>query len=261
MLIRMGDCEKTSILGVDFDCVDIPGAIRIIEEFIISGHPHYIVTPNLHFIALADRNGDFRRVINNAHLSLADGMPLIWFSKLSKKKLKDKVSGSDITTALCEHLSKTSWSIFFLGTTDEICRTAAQNLMKIYPGLKVAGHYSPPFGDFNEAEQARILNYIQKAQPQVVLVALGNPKQEFWMASNCNRLGVPVLIGIGCSLDFAAGTLKRAPEFIQKSGLEWLFRIIMEPRRLAPRYLRDIRDLVGIILSYTVKRGSKRTSN
>lgn len=248
MLTNKDECARIEILGVNFDCVDLSGAISIIEKYMKSGEPHYIVTPNLHFIALAERDDEFRAAIKGAHLSLADGVPLIWLSRIAKLGLKNKVSGSDLTPALCKHLSKTPWSIFFLGTSDMICHKTSAKLKSMYPGLKIAGHYSPPYGDIDEEEQKRIREQINKVHPEVVLVALGNPKQELWMAKNYRLLNVPVLIGIGCSLDFIAGTVKRAPVFMQKCGLEWLFRILMEPRRLAPRYFSDVLTLVKITL-------------
>lgn len=239
---------RVNLLGVSVDCVDMQEALDIVEGFIVSGEPHYVVTPNLHFVALADKNLLFRNAINNADLCLADGVPLLWISRLKRVPLKGRVNGTDFVHALCERLAPTTWPIFLLGTTEENNAAAARNLEKLYPGLKVAGRYSPPFGFEDSSESKKICNLIIESGAKVVFVAFSDPKRELWIVDNYKSMGGPVCIGIGGSLDFIAGSVRRAPVWMQRKGLEWFFRVVVEPRRLGKRYMRDIFDVFRIVI-------------
>ncbi|MED4841406.1 WecB/TagA/CpsF family glycosyltransferase [Weizmannia sp. CD-2023] len=200
----------------------------------------YVVTPNVDHLVKLRKDKEFQRIYENASLVLADGMPLIWASKLLKQPLKEKVSGSDLFPLICEKASHKNMKLFFLGGEEGVAHKAALVLKKKYPNINIVGIYSPPFGfEKSESENRKIINMINKAEPDLLFVGLGAPKQEKWIYKYMGDFNVPVSLAIGASFDFVAGTKKRAPKWMQKSGLEWLWRFCLEPKRLAKRYFVD----------------------
>jgi N-acetylglucosaminyldiphosphoundecaprenol N-acetyl-beta-D-mannosaminyltransferase len=175
-----------------------------------------------------------------AALVLPDGMPLLWAGRFLGTPLKAKISGSDLFPKLCGSAAQEGYRVFFLGGREDAALKAADELKRISPNLKVAGVYSPPFGfEKNEVEVENIIRMINKACPDILFVGLGSPKQEKFIFRFKDRLKVPVSIGIGVSFEFIAGMVKRAPVWMQYAGLEWFWRLLMEPKRLWKRYLID----------------------
>jgi N-acetylglucosaminyldiphosphoundecaprenol N-acetyl-beta-D-mannosaminyltransferase len=201
-----------------------------------------IVTPNAdHIVRLAD-DAAFREVYAKAALRVADGMPLIWASRWLKNPLPERVTGADLLPALCEQAAKNGLSVYLLGAPPGVAQQAAEALQKRYASLSVAGTYSPPLGfEQNQEEIEKIIQQINAVKPHILFVGLGSPKQEFWMAKYQSQLHVGVLLGIGAAIAFAAGTEKRAPRWMQRVGLEWLFRWGQDPKRLTKRYWGDLR--------------------
>ena len=231
------------ISGVPIDDITMPEALDRIEEFIrqgrTSGKSHQIVTVNADFVIKAHSDPELRRILQEADMSTADGMPLVWGARLLGVPLTDRVTGADLTPALAERAAQKGYSIFFLGAAPGVAARAAHILQQRYPGLQVAGIASPPVKTLFESDQD-LLQTITNAHADILLVAFGNPKQEKWINMYAPRLSVPVMIGVGGTLDFIAGVTRRAPEWMQRAGLEWLFRFIQEPGRLWKRYVLDM---------------------
>lgn len=191
------------------------------------------------FLVKANQDPALLAILQATDLITADGMPLVWASRLLGLPLKERVTGADMVPLLAQRAAEKGYSIFFYGAAPGIAQRAAQILAEKFPGLTVAGWYSPPFSkDIQLTSEAR--NLILGSQPDILFVALGNPKQEKWIASFKEQLPVPVMIGVGGTLDFVTGTIRRAPLWMQRSGLEWFFRFLQEPKRLWKRYVIDI---------------------
>ncbi|MFL6544337.1 MAG: WecB/TagA/CpsF family glycosyltransferase [Candidatus Udaeobacter sp.] len=237
-----------AILGVPFDSLGLTGALAEIEKMIASGRAHYVVTANVDFLVQARQDMELRRILIEADLALCDGTPLLWASRWLGNPLPERVAGADLVPRLIEIAALKEYRLFFLGGKPEVTAQAVGNLERQYPGLRVTG-YSPPFRPLLEMPNADILRRIREAKPDVLLVSFGCPKAEKWMAMHYQSLGVPVVIGVGGTIDFLAGNLKRAPVWMQQSGVEWLFRLFQEPRRLARRYGSDLWDFSRAILT------------
>ena len=206
-----------------------------------------VLTPNVDHVCLAEENPRLVAAYTDASLSLVDGKPLVWLSQLVGEPLPEKISGSDLAVPLAARAAAEGLSVFLLGAAEGVGTRASEVLLESHPTLKIAGVLSPPFGfEKDEGENARVVNAIQEAAPDIVFVCLGAPKQELWMAMHKDVLAPAVLLGLGGTLDFIAGTVRRAPAWMADAGLEWLFRLIQEPRRLAGRYLVRDRAFLGI---------------
>jgi len=210
-----------------------------------------VVTPNVDHIVKLEEDDEFKKVYEEASLVLTDGMPLIWISKMLKTPIKEKVSGSDIFPRICEMAAQKGYKIFLLGAAEGIASKAAENLREKYPGLNIVGTYSPSYGFENKPEEIiKIISIINESQPHILAVGLGAPKQEKFIYKFKNQLKVPVSLAIGASIDFEAGNVKRAPEWMQKSGLEWFYRFVKEPRRMYKRYFKDDLKIFKLYLKY-----------
>jgi N-acetylglucosaminyldiphosphoundecaprenol N-acetyl-beta-D-mannosaminyltransferase len=230
-----------ALLGVPFDNVTVSEAIGRIDGMIASRQPHYVVTANVDFCIQALEDIELRRIFCEAHLVLCDGTPLVWASRLFGNPLPERVAGADLVPLLMQRAAKKGHRIFFLGGGPQVTQEAVQRLQSQYPELVIAGHYSPPFRPLLDMNHEEISERIRAAQPDLLLVSFGCPKAEKWMAMHYRALGVPVCIGVGGTIDFLAGRLRRAPAWMQRVGAEWLYRLAQEPRRLWSRYARDFR--------------------
>lgn len=226
------------ILGVDFDCVTFLGAMERIEQMIAHRGSHYVVTANVDFLVQAHRDAEFSRILAGADLVLCDGTPLVWASRLLGRPLPERVAGSDLVPQLIKRAAEKKYRLFFLGAAPEAASLAAANVRAKYPNLHV-DFYSPPFRPLDKMNHDEIRERIRTARPDILFVAFGCPKAEKWMAMNLRLLDVPVMIGVGGTIDFLAGRVKRAPVWMQRAGLEWAFRLAQEPRRLVRRYAID----------------------
>jgi N-acetylglucosaminyldiphosphoundecaprenol N-acetyl-beta-D-mannosaminyltransferase len=229
--------QRVGLGGVYVDNVDLRTAIARIRSFVQSGQPHQIVTVNLDFVSIASRNDVFRATINSADLAVADGMPLVWLARLKDRPLAERVAGVELVTESCRLAAELGASVFLLGAAEGVADTAARRLEDMHPGLRIAGTYSPPVGPMCPEENERMVRMIQSAAPDFLFVALGAPRQDLWIQEHQPRLGVPVAMGVGCVLDLLAGSRRRAPLWMQRTGLEWAFRLVQEPQRLWRRYL------------------------
>ncbi len=231
---------RVRLAGIEIDNLSMAETLARVEALSASDEPSYVVTPNVDHLVKLQRDEEFRRIYKDAALVLADGVPLLWASRLLGQPLKEKVSGSDLFVEVCALAAERSLRVFLLGGRPGAAQMAADRLVKDHPGLEVCGIYCPYFGfERDEAENARIVQAIRGARPNILFVGLGAPKQERWIHRHREALGVPVSIGVGISFEFVAGLVRRAPRWMQRVGLEWSWRLLMEPRRLWRRYLLE----------------------
>lgn len=230
---------KINIFGIDIDNYSFEEVVElIIQHAVAQKTPQYVVTPNAHHLVKLQKDREFCDIYRHAFLSVPDGVPLLWVAKLQNTPLKGRVNGTDLLQRLCTEAANQGLKVFFLGGRPNAAEQAANILRKQNPELQIAGCYCPPYGfETNRTELAKINRRIKTARPDLLFVGLGAPKQEKWMAAHYQELGVPVSLGIGVSFDLIAGVVKRAPVWMQKAGLEWLFRFFAEPRRLFWRTL------------------------
>ena len=231
------------VSGLPIDDLNMEEALDRLEEFVEvgreTGKTHQVATVNADFVVKAMHDPELRYLLQDADMATADGMPLVWGAKLLGVNLEGRVAGSDMIPALAERAAQNGHSIYFFGSAPGVAQSAADILKAKYPDLKIAGVMSPPYSSVLEVDPA-IIAEIKAAKPDILLVALGNPKQEKWIGMYGREVGVPVMIGIGATLDFIAGHMKRAPEWMQNSGLEWLYRLAQEPGRMWRRYVSDM---------------------
>lgn len=235
-----GQRKQVRLMNVPFDVVSMPQTLDRIGDMIESKQPHYLATANVDFLVQSRRDGELRRILNDAHLVVCDGTPLVWLSKLLRRPLPERVAGSDLVPQLLDRAEREGWRVFFLGGESRVLGQALRNVETRHPKIQIAGSYSPPFAPLDRMDHGGICERIRQAKPDLLLVFFGCPKQEKWIARNYEALGVPVSIGVGATIDFLAGTVKRAPRWMQIAGMEWIFRLAQEPRRLLKRYSTDL---------------------
>jgi N-acetylglucosaminyldiphosphoundecaprenol N-acetyl-beta-D-mannosaminyltransferase len=222
-------------------------ALQAIEALVRSGRGGAVFTPNVDHVVLAEHDDRMCEAYSHADLSFADGMPLIWASRLLGEAVPERVAGSDLVPALLELAAHRGFRVYFLGGAPGVSALARDNLRKELPALRVVGVDAPRIGDDGESkEQDEIIARIRTASPHLVFVALGAPKQEIWIHRVRNELRPAVFMGVGASLDFIAGAVPRAPHWMSRVGLEWFFRLMREPRRLWRRYL--LRDPLFLVI-------------
>jgi N-acetylglucosaminyldiphosphoundecaprenol N-acetyl-beta-D-mannosaminyltransferase len=241
---------KINIAGVLIDAYSFDEVVDLsIERALTKTAPVYIVTPNAQHINNLQQDRLFRDIYNKAFLAIPDGMSIVWAAKFLGTPLKGKVSGSNLFEKLCEIGASKPLKIFLLGGRPHAAERAAQVLEDRYPGLNIVDTYCPPYGFEDDRREIDFINQkILDAAPDILFVGLGSPKQEKWIAANYQHLKVPVSIGVGISFEFIAGMVQRAPKWMQNSGLEWLFRLIVEPRRLWRRYVIGNPRFVFLVL-------------
>lgn len=246
--------NRIKILNTEVDNLTMSEAVEKIESLILAKTPSYIVTPNVDHIVKLEKDKEFQEVYKEADLILTDGMPLIWISKINKNPIKEKLSGSDLFPEVCKLASKKGYKVFLLGAAEGVAARASENLKNKYNNLNIVGTYSPSYGfEKNEDEVNIIIDIINKAKPDILAVGLGAPKQEKFLYNFKERLNVPVSLAIGASIDFEAGNINRAPVWMQKSGLEWFYRLCKEPKRMFKRYLVDDIKIIKIYFKYREK--------
>lgn len=242
---------RIKFMNTDIDNLTMAETLNEIDKLIQEKNCSYVVTPNVDHIVRLEKDEELQKVYKNASLILTDGKPLIWISKWYKTPIKEKISGSDLFPNVCELAANKNYTMYLLGAAEGVADTAAKNLMKKYPGLNVVGTYSPPFGfEKNEQEMNKIKTQIQAVHPDILIVGLGCPKQEKFMYYHCKELGVPISFGLGASIDFEAGNIKRAPKWMSNHGLEWLYRFSKEPKRLFKRYFVDDLKIIQVARKY-----------
>lgn len=228
--------ERVDILGVGVSSINMDDAVTTIERWIDERSRNYVCITGVHGVMESRRDPQLRRIHNEAGMVTPDGMPLVWFSRLSGKNRTDRVYGPDLMRKMTSVSSRCGYRQFYYGGAEGVADKLKRDLVHAYPELEVVGTLCPPFRELTPAEDQAVVDAINAAQPHILWVGLSTPKQEFWMASHLGRIEVPVMVGVGAAFDFLAGTKRQAPRWMQRSGLEWLFRLCSEPRRLWRRY-------------------------
>ena len=233
---------------------------RHIDKRIAWGTPGYFITANLNYNMLTNKHPELAEVNNNASFIVCDGMPMVWWSKLLRTPLPERIAGSELIYALTKWSAEKGHSVFFLGGAPGVAQQAAEKLSNRHPNLEIAGVESPPFGPLTEEEETDLINRIRESKANILYVALGQPKGEKWIAEHCQAMNVPVCVQIGASFDFVAGGVHRAPMWVQKFGLEWLYRLKQEPKRLGGRYWRNGIFMLKTILKEAVTHKNRPSS-
>ncbi len=245
----MQEPTRVNILGVGISAVNMAMALDTIESWITRREPHYVCVTGVHGVIESQRDEGLRRIHNASGLTTPDGMPLVWLSWLKGHHQVGRVYGPDLMLALCERSVTWSYRHFFYGGAEGVPEQLVANLRQRFPEFQVGGFYSPPFRPLTPEEDEQVVQMINQAAPDIVWVGLSTPKQERWMADHVGRVKAPVLIGVGAAFDFITGRKRQAPRWMQRNGLEWLFRLLTEPRRLWRRYLVNNPLFVSLVLA------------
>jgi N-acetylglucosaminyldiphosphoundecaprenol N-acetyl-beta-D-mannosaminyltransferase len=247
-----GRIARANILGVGVSAINMALALETVERWIAKRESHYVCITGVHGVMESQRDPQLRRIHNVAGMVTPDGMPLVWLSRLKGFRHVDRVYGPDFMLACCELSARKGYRHFFYGGGDGIAELLGERLRERFPGLEVVGSYTPPFRPLTREEDEEVVRRINDADPDFVWVGLSTPKQERWMHEHIGRLRAPVIVGVGAAFDFHAGVKLQAPRWMQRSGLEWFFRLVTEPRRLWRRYLINNPSFVWCVLRQAV---------
>ncbi len=240
-----------NLLGVPVAAVTMEEALDILEKFVSERRTHLVVTSDASSIVRAQEDEEFRRIVQSADLVTPDGIGVVWGARLIGLPIFQRVPGVELMAKLCERAAQKGWKVFLLGAKPGVAEQAAKNLQARYPGLQIVGTHH---GYFTSEEELQVIAKIKTAQPDILFVAFGIPKQEKWIARHADELQVPICVGVGGSFDVYAGIVKRAPEWVQRLCLEWLYRTIKDPKRL-PR-LKAIPKLLWLVIKEAWTRRS-----
>jgi len=242
----MSDITRVDMLGVNVSAVSMDETLDVLDRWITEDVRTYVCVTGVHGVMESRRDERLREIHNNAGLVTPDGMPLVWWSRAVGCRNVTRVHGSDLLLATCERSLTTAYRHFFYGGSEGVADLLARKLQQKFPGLVVAGTYTPP-GTLTPAEDEEVAARINAAAPEIVWVGLGTPAQEYWMAEHVGRINAPVMIGVGAAFDVHAG-VKKAPVWMQHGGREWLFRLASEPRRRWKRCLMNNPAFISLAL-------------
>lgn len=234
----------------------MPKAAEYVSNRIRTGEGGYVCFSNVHTVVTARHDNRLREITNGSFLSLPDGKPLSIVGRLHGVRGVGHVAGPDFMPYFLQAVKKARH--FFYGSTEETLETLKKNLARRFPAARIVGTYSPPFRDLSAEEENEVVSIVNRAKPDIVWVGLGAPKQEYWMEQHWRGFKPAILMGVGAAFDFHAGQVARAPEWMKKLSLEWLFRLSQEPRRLWKRYLVTNSLFVFYLLSDLAKRSESR---
>ncbi len=229
--------KTVNILGVNVCVVNLRQACLFVEECIKHKKKTYVCVAPVSTIVDCQKDPEYNKIINGAGMVTPDGIPVVWLGKLKGEKGMERTYGPDLMLSLCQLSEKEGHRHFFYGGRPETNSLLARKLQGLFPKMKIAGSFAPSLMAKGQLEQGDVLRRIDDARPDVLWVGLGSPKQDYWMHRHRDHLDVPVMVGVGAAFDFIAGTKPQAPPWMRNSGLEWLFRLCCEPRRLWKRYL------------------------
>lgn len=251
---------RPEVGGIPIDLVDMDGAVQRCVTAARSRSSLQVCTVNLDFLVNARRDGAIRSILRESGLNLVDGAPVGWLAQLAGHARAARVAGSDLVPALMRRAAEEELRVFLLGGEDGVGERAAAALLRTYPQLQIAGIYEPARTALEQIDDEAILQRVSRSRADILLVALGHPKQEKWIHDHLVDLPVPVAIGVGCTFDLLAGRRSRAPKWMQDHGLEWLHRAVHEPWRLGRRYLRDGWTLTTVFAPAALRERHQRPS-
>jgi N-acetylglucosaminyldiphosphoundecaprenol N-acetyl-beta-D-mannosaminyltransferase len=232
------EIPSREILGIPIAMTHYAEAMDVMDGMIARRQRGYVCAVAVHAVMVSQHDDEMRRAVTGSTLTVPDGMPLVWASNMLGENLRNRVYGPELMDRYCGRCAERGHRVWLYGGRDQgSLMQLALNLRRRHPGIEIVGGYSPPFRPLTSEEEDAIVAQINEARPDVVWVGIGVPKQEKWMAHMRPRLEAPVLCGVGAAFDFHAGRISQAPPWMQERGLEWIYRIAQEPRRLLPRYL------------------------
>ncbi|MET0858404.1 MAG: WecB/TagA/CpsF family glycosyltransferase [Telluria sp.] len=244
--------ERITMMGCQIDNLSMEDTLATIEGFIRSGQPHQHVVVNVDKLVKASRDEQLRRIINECALINADGMPVVWASRLLGKPLKERVAGVDLFEALMARAAGKGWRVFLLGAREEVVQAVRATYLRKYPQLAIAGVRN---GYWNgEQEEAGVVEQIRASGADLLFVAISSPKKEQFLGRYQAAMKIPFAMGVGGTFDVAIGKVKRAPRWMQKAGLEWFFRFLQEPRRMFRRYFIDDMAFIWLLIKEAARR-------
>jgi N-acetylglucosaminyldiphosphoundecaprenol N-acetyl-beta-D-mannosaminyltransferase len=230
--------NKVNILSVNVSTLNLNSTVSLFESWISNGEKRRICVTPVNCVLWAHKNKQLKNLYNSADMCLPDGVPLIWASKLLGAPIDGRVTGLDLLPKFSSIAANKAYRFFFLGAKDGVAEKLSSHLLSIYPNLIIAGYYSPPFAErFSDEENNKMITMINVAKPHIVWVSLTAPKQDFWIFDHFQKIDANIMIGVGGAFEVTAGLIPRAPLWMQRNGLEWLFRFFQEPRRLFKRYI------------------------
>jgi N-acetylglucosaminyldiphosphoundecaprenol N-acetyl-beta-D-mannosaminyltransferase len=238
---------RTDVLGVRVSIVNMEDAIRFSESVIRSHDKGYVCITDVHGIIEAQSDLAFREVLNGSIMTTPDGMPLVWVGRIQGHKRIRRVYGPDYLLEMCRISVERGYRHFFFGGKPGVAERLVCELSKRFPGLQVVGTYTPPFRPLNAREELELESVVAEAKPDVFWVGLGSPKQERFMAQYIGRFEAKLMVGVGAAFDIHSGNVKEAPKWLKAAGLQWLHRLIQEPRRLWRRYLNCVPNFIWMI--------------
>jgi len=248
---------RTNVLGVGISALNLPQAVEIISGWVDRRETgHFVCVTGMHGVMESQKNEPLRVIHNRASLVTPDGMPMVWLSRWNGHRQVSRVYGPDLMASLSEASARKGYRQYYYGGNEGVPELLAEKLKSRFGGLQVAGTFSPPFRKMSSEEDAALIERIEAAAPDILWVGLSTPKQEMWMAEHAGRIRVPVMIGVGAAFDFHAGLKKQAPRWMQRSGLEWFYRLVSEPGRLWKRYVINIPRFMFLV--FLQKTGLRR---
>lgn len=231
------DIGRCDVLGVQVSAVNMAMAVETLEGWIARRHNSYVCITGVHGVMESQRDPQLKAIHNQAGLVTPDGMPMVWVNKLRGNGHVSRVYGPDLMLEFSEISQARGYRHFYYGGGDGVADLLKRRMQERFPDLKVVGTHTPPFRALSDAEDEEICRRINDSGADVVWVGLSTPKQEYWMSRHLGRISAPAMVGVGAAFDFHAGMKKQAPRWMGRCGLEWLFRLCTEPRRLGKRYL------------------------
>ncbi len=252
------DLDRTDILGVAVSAINMEMALETIDRWIAARHQTYVCVTGVHGVIECQSDGRLRDIQNQAGLVTPDGMPLVWVSRLRNRRHVSRVYGPDLMTDVCAASAAKGYRHFLYGGAEGVPEHLAERLQEKFPGIRIVGTYSPPFRPLTAEEDEAVIRQINESGADIVWVGLSTPKQEYWMADHLGRLETPLMVGVGAAFDFLGDLKTQAPRWVQRSGFEWLYRLVTEPRRLWRRYFKIVPlFLLYIALEFVGLRGRK----
>jgi N-acetylglucosaminyldiphosphoundecaprenol N-acetyl-beta-D-mannosaminyltransferase len=236
---KVNEIPKVNVLGVGISALNLDTATATVMNALEQGRRGYVCVTGVHGVSEAQSDPAFREILNRAFLCTPDGMPMVWMGKLQGFREMDRVYGPDLMLRICEATKTGQYTHFLYGGAPGVAEELKSRLEARYPGLRIVGLYSPPFRPLDAAEEAALVSRISSLKPDIIWVGLSTPKQEKFMAQYWARLDAKLFFGVGAAFDFHAGRVRQAPRWMQRCGLEWLFRLGCEPRRLWKRYFKN----------------------
>ncbi|MGO4714309.1 WecB/TagA/CpsF family glycosyltransferase [Bradyrhizobium sp. 2TAF24] len=255
------DMERGNVLGVDVSAIAMADAIATLERWIAEGRREYVCVTGVHGIMECRRDAALRQIHNAAGMVTPDGVPLVYFLRLTGKKHTQRVYGPDLMREMTALSGERGYRHFYYGGDVGVAEKLKEVLVRSVPGLRVVGTLCPPFRALTVEEDRAVVDVINAARPDIVWVGLSTPKQERWMAAHLGRIEAPVMIGVGAAFDFLAGTKRQAPRWMQRHALEWLFRLCSEPRRLWRRYAYIVPGFAFLAAGELLRRAVHRSSS